>query len=272
MKTFSEFMDYLLEDELLEAKHLAYLNGVKTHAKKMGGKWTVGGDFPQSGDKVSIAAKSWKANGDLAWHTLKGSHLKFDDVLTDEEKKEHHALNEDVVPFTHGEHHVGDEVKINKPGHPMHGKTGYIGNSSSIPGHSAWEGHNPESEHHSVHMKDGDSFKEKDVLHVRHLTLTGNSIHTEESLNEDIEFIDEARKYIIRFRAGKRQRKLMCGKGYRNVGNRCVKQSSLEVAHRRRGHIRSSRKIRARGAGGRRRSNIKRQRTMLRRHGALGHR
>ena len=193
---------------------------------------------------------------------------QFLDYLLEDNK----SLEEDVVPYKHPDYNVGDEVKINAPHHPFHGKTGYIGHSSNIPGHSAWEGHNPEHHHQLVHLKSGDSFKEKDVLHVRHLTHTGQSLHTEENLNEDIEFIDEARKYIIRFRAGKRQRKLMCGKGYKNVGNRCVKQSSLEVAHRRRGHIRSSRKIKARGPGGRRRANIKRQRTLLRRRAALGHR
>lgn len=75
---------------------LAYLDGVKTTAKKVGRQWLVGGDFVQPGDKVQIAAlfndsvwgvKRW------SWHTLKGCFLKFDDYLTEAEIAEMENLN-----------------------------------------------------------------------------------------------------------------------------------------------------------------------------------
>lgn len=88
MKTYREF----LTEAKQYSKHLAYLNGVKTHAHKMGGKWLVGGDVPSKGDRVSIAAKEF-VSGRTGWHTLKGNRLVFDDFLMDKEQEEHDSLN-----------------------------------------------------------------------------------------------------------------------------------------------------------------------------------
>lgn len=74
---------------------IAFLNGEKTTARKAGRYWLVGGDFPQSGDKVTIAAKhsDWENGGRRwAWHTLKGCFLKFDDFMTDKEVNEQETL------------------------------------------------------------------------------------------------------------------------------------------------------------------------------------
>lgn len=76
--------------------YLAYLNGQKTTAKKIGHRWLVGGDFVQPGDKVQIAAiykdRVWGGSR-WAWHTLKGCFLIFDDFMTDEEANEQAELN-----------------------------------------------------------------------------------------------------------------------------------------------------------------------------------
>ena len=71
----------------------AYLNNQRTTARKMGGKWLVGGDVPQKGDHVAIAVKhppmGTETEGRSAWHTLKGNRLKFDDYIENKELKEH---------------------------------------------------------------------------------------------------------------------------------------------------------------------------------------
>lgn len=72
-------------------KTLAILNGHKTTAVKYGRKWMVGGDFPQKGDNVIIAA--WhkdeeNGGGFWAWHKLQGCFLRFNDFLTDSELNE----------------------------------------------------------------------------------------------------------------------------------------------------------------------------------------
>jgi len=76
-------------------KTLAILNGVETTATKYGRKWLVGGDFPQKGDSVIIAA--WhkdveNGGGFYAWHKLQGCFLRFNDFLTDSELKRMEAL------------------------------------------------------------------------------------------------------------------------------------------------------------------------------------
>jgi hypothetical protein len=77
-------------------KRLAYLNGSPTTARKSGRRWLVGGDFPQKGDCIQIAAlhKDW-ANGceRWAWHTLKGCFLRFDDFMTTGEIEAQQSLN-----------------------------------------------------------------------------------------------------------------------------------------------------------------------------------
>lgn len=88
MKTFKEF---LTEDS--NTKHLAYLNGYETHARKVGGKWLVGGDVVSKGDQAFVAAKEFVSKR-LAWHHLKGNRLIFDDFLTDKEIEKHNSLNE----------------------------------------------------------------------------------------------------------------------------------------------------------------------------------
>lgn len=72
-------------------EYLAFLNGVKTTAVRLGSRWMVGGDFPQKGDSVIIAA--WhkdveNGRGYYAWHKLQGCFLRYDDHLTDNEIKE----------------------------------------------------------------------------------------------------------------------------------------------------------------------------------------
>lgn len=76
-------------------KTLAILNGNKTTAVKYGKKWMVGGDFPQKGNSVIIAAwhkDTENGGGFYAWHKLQGCFLRFDDFLTESEKAELGAL------------------------------------------------------------------------------------------------------------------------------------------------------------------------------------
>lgn len=76
-------------------RRLALLNGNETHARKLGGRWLVGGDYPAPTDNVLIAAlfKDW-ANGDTrwAWFKLNGSYLKFDDFMSPAEVDKNRAL------------------------------------------------------------------------------------------------------------------------------------------------------------------------------------
>lgn len=88
------------------------------------------------------------------------------------------------------------------------------------------------------------------------------------SLSENYEELDESakshgRRFIVRFRGGKRQRVMQCPTGFKRVGNRCVRISSIERQHRKMGHRKATRTLRAKGTGFRRRANFKRQRSML---------
>lgn len=235
MKSFDELLDTLNESS---KKHLAYLNGVKTHAKKMGGKWTVGGDFIQSGDRAQIAVKHYPSNK-LAWHNLQGNRLKFDDFLTDHEVEEHHKLNEEyLIEYTaqDAENHVGKNV--------------VLGNSS-------------------MSKRSGKLEKYKKLPDGRHaLTINGMELHVSSHhpllVNEDEELLIE-RKLIRRIRKGKMVRKLICGRGLKNVGNnKCVRMSGSEKMHRRMGMRKAIRTKKSR-RGKLRRSNFLRQRSMLRR-------
>jgi hypothetical protein len=96
--------------------------------------------------------------------------------------------------------------------------------------------------------------KQKSIQYVHH--------GWEKELNE--EFLIE-RKLIRRIRKGKMSRKLVCGKGMKNVGNtKCVRMSGQERLHRRMAVRKTVRTKRAR-RGKLRRSNFQRQRSMLRR-------
>lgn len=59
----------------------AILDGQKTTAKKVGGRWTVGGDFDTSGS-ISILMTR---DGRPAWFTLKGFVAKFSDYASEDE-------------------------------------------------------------------------------------------------------------------------------------------------------------------------------------------
>lgn len=72
-------------------KRLAYMNGHKTTACKVKGRWMVGGDFDNTGS-ITIASKDWE--GRWAWHKLMGCRLKFDDFMTDDEVAEQMVLQE----------------------------------------------------------------------------------------------------------------------------------------------------------------------------------
>lgn len=75
---------------------LALLNGVKTTAQKYGCRWMVGGDFPQPGDTVLIAAlhKDVENGGQWwGWHKLRGSFLVFNDFMTDSEIAEQSTID-----------------------------------------------------------------------------------------------------------------------------------------------------------------------------------
>ncbi len=63
----------------------ALLNGHEVDAIKVSGRWLIGGDFMQSGDSVSIALPSKRHDNRLAWFSLKGCYLKFDDFLGENE-------------------------------------------------------------------------------------------------------------------------------------------------------------------------------------------
>ena len=64
----------------------AILNGSKLTAQKtVGGKWLVGGDFTLPTQSVSIATRTKKSGGRLAWHTLKGNRLVFSDFVGSDE-------------------------------------------------------------------------------------------------------------------------------------------------------------------------------------------
>lgn len=61
----------------------AYHLGAYTTAKKVGGKWMVGGDY--NGNRALIMLpddKSWTGWG---WYSLRGAVLKFQDNATEEE-------------------------------------------------------------------------------------------------------------------------------------------------------------------------------------------
>ena len=62
-------------------EYLATLNGSPVKAKKVNGRWMVGGDFDTSGNVQIIL----DVNGRPAWHTLRGFVLKFSDFATPEE-------------------------------------------------------------------------------------------------------------------------------------------------------------------------------------------
>ena len=68
----------------------AMLDGSKLTAQKaVGGEWLVGGDFTLPTQSVSIATRTKKTLGRLAWHTLKGNRLVFDDFVgSDEDEKQ----------------------------------------------------------------------------------------------------------------------------------------------------------------------------------------
>lgn len=87
-------------------KHLAMLNGHETHARKVGGKWLVGGDVVSKGDRVQIMAnrkhdyfdpEKGKLVDRLAWHKLKGSHLAFDDYASKEDIEKHNKLRQESL-------------------------------------------------------------------------------------------------------------------------------------------------------------------------------
>jgi hypothetical protein len=59
----------------------AILNGQITTAKKLGGRWMIGGDFDTSGS-ISILMTR---DGRPAWFTLKGFVAKFSDYASNEE-------------------------------------------------------------------------------------------------------------------------------------------------------------------------------------------
>lgn len=59
----------------------AILNGQQTTAKKVGGRWMVGGDFDTRGS-VSILMER---HGRPAWFTLRGCVAKFSDYATEGE-------------------------------------------------------------------------------------------------------------------------------------------------------------------------------------------
>ncbi len=64
----------------------AMLDGHKLTAQKtIDGAWIVGGDFPLPTQQVTIATRTKKTHGRLAWHTLKGNRLIFDDFVGNEE-------------------------------------------------------------------------------------------------------------------------------------------------------------------------------------------
>jgi len=54
----------------------AILNGMETTAKKVSGRWLVGGDFVSKGSSVLILSEK---EGRPAWFVLKGCFLKFSD-------------------------------------------------------------------------------------------------------------------------------------------------------------------------------------------------
>ena len=60
----------------MNSSNEAILNGVPTTAKKIGGRWLVGGDKVEAGDVVSIL-RNWQ--GRRAWFRLTGCVLKFED-------------------------------------------------------------------------------------------------------------------------------------------------------------------------------------------------
>lgn len=56
----------------------ALLNGHETTATKSGGKWIVGGDFPQKSDQILICLNN-KDTDREAWYSLRGCRLIFQD-------------------------------------------------------------------------------------------------------------------------------------------------------------------------------------------------
>ena len=61
--------------------YLATLNGRPCTAKKVDGRWTVGGDYDLSGSIMLVM----KRNGRDAWFSLRGCTVKFQDWATPDE-------------------------------------------------------------------------------------------------------------------------------------------------------------------------------------------
>ncbi len=171
-----------------------------------------------------------------------------------------------ITELEEDEFHVGSEVKINSPKSPHHGKTGYVNYSSNIPGHSSWSGHDPSSEKHLVMFaKDGKFHKDhKDIFHHSELSHTGGRLAVFETICEDV-FTDleqlNERKFVVRVRAGKRQRRLICDKGQKLHKGRCIQMSSMERQHHRMGSRKATRTKKSEGASLNRRANFKRQKS-----------
>lgn len=58
----------------------ATLSGQKTTAKKVRGRWLVGGDFDTAGAQVLL-----KKDGRYAWYTIRGAVAKFSDYAAESE-------------------------------------------------------------------------------------------------------------------------------------------------------------------------------------------
>lgn len=76
--------------------HLAMYNGRKTTAKRVDGKWHVGGDVVDKGASVQIMAHHFGTDKP-EWHKLKGNRLQFDDFASEKDQEEHNKLNEEEI-------------------------------------------------------------------------------------------------------------------------------------------------------------------------------
>ena len=85
-------------------------------------------------------------------------------------------------------------------------------------------------------------------------------------LDDLLEDVLNERKTVISFRGGIRRRKLICGKGMRAVGQRCIRQTSMEKVHRRQGTLKRKRSLKKRGTSWKRMAKFRRQRSLRKRH------
>ena len=115
------------------------------------------------------------------------------------------------------------------------------------------------------HQKNNDGKSAKDVSDETIASF--NKIKPKTTLNEAAKF--HGRKTVIRFRSGKRQRRVLCQTGSKLLNGACKPMSAMEKRHRKVGRMRARRTLRTRG-GWKRRANLKRQRTLRIRRGQLG--